>query len=95
MQFVVFAAFAIVLSLPSRAGRPTFWILVSDPLWIWAAVAGQVVLRSPGRRVTTRRVKTKLDHDPAWLPAAQRPSGQRAHGRSAPCWWPASPQHLR
>jgi STE24 endopeptidase len=70
MQIVVFAAFAIVMSIPD--GPPHAWIYIHTPLAIWVAVVAQVLLATLAGAVTTYRVKSKLDQDPAWLPAAQR-----------------------
>jgi STE24 endopeptidase len=75
MQFVVFAAFAIVLSLPPE-GPAQAWVRVSQPFWIWLAVAGYVLAAATAGGITTRRVKNKLDQDPAWLPGAQRRLGR-------------------
>ncbi len=75
MQFVVFAAFAIVLSLPPE-GPAQAWVRVSQPFWIWMSVAGYVLAAALAGGITTRRVKKKLDRDPAWLPAAQRRLGR-------------------
>lgn len=70
MQFVVFAAFAIVLSLPEGPARA--WVQVSRPLGIWLAVAGYVASASLAGAIVTGRVKRRLEVDPAWLPGAQR-----------------------
>jgi len=75
MQFIVFAAFAIVLSVPSE-GPARSWIVVHDPRWVWAAVLGYIGLATLAGAITTHRVKWKLDQDPAWLPAAQRRLGK-------------------
>jgi len=69
MQFVVFAAFAIALSVP-EAGPS--WARVTSPGWTWAAVIGQVVLAGAAGAVCTRLVKVKLEREPAWLPGAQK-----------------------
>ncbi len=71
MQFVVFAAFAIVLSVPST-GPAHSSVLLHHPQWIWAAVAGQILAAALAGAITSHRVTAKLDQDPAWLPAAQR-----------------------
>ena len=52
---------------PSRSGSGS----ASSGRSFAAALAGAI---------TTRRVKTKLDQDPAWLPAAQRRLGRGQHG---------------
>jgi len=69
MQFIVFAAFAIVLSVP-EAGPP--WATLMSPVWAWAGAIGQVVLAGVVGAICTRSVKVKLEHEPAWLPSAQR-----------------------
>jgi len=70
MQFIVFAAFAIVLSVPDEEGPP--WATLTSPVWTWVGVIGQVVLAGAIGWVCTRLVKVKLEHEPAWLPSAQR-----------------------
>ena len=73
MQFVVFAAFAIVLSAP-QAGPP--WGTLPGPTWAWIGVSGQVVLAIIVGWLGTRSVKAKLEREPAWLPSAQKRLGQ-------------------
>lgn len=75
MQFVVFAAFAIVLSIPLE-GPARAWVLVRNPFWIFAAVAGHILAAWLAGAITTRRVRTKLEREAAWLPAAQRRLGR-------------------
>ena len=69
MQFIVFAAFAIVLSVP-ESGPP--WATLTAPAWVWAGGAGQVILAGLIGRFSTRLVRAKLENEPAWLPSAQR-----------------------
>lgn len=69
MQFIVFAAFAIVLSVPT-AGPP--WNTVTDRTAIWLIVLAQVVAPAIVAAVYTRLVKRRLDREPSWLPSAQR-----------------------
>ncbi len=73
MQFIVFAAFAIVLSVPEK-GPP--WETIHSPFWTAVIVAGQVVLAALVAAVGSWLVKRKLEYNPAWLPAAQRRMGQ-------------------
>ncbi|MGQ9650095.1 MAG: M48 family metallopeptidase [Phycisphaerae bacterium] len=79
MQFVVFAAFAIVLSLPFD-GPARAWVLVRNPVWVFAAVAGHILAAGIAGAITTRRVRAKLEREPSWLPGAQRRLG---HGHTA------------
>lgn len=69
MQFIVFAAFAIVLSVPVD-GPP--WRTLHSPAWTAILVVGQVVLVGLVGGVTARSVKGKLEREPAWLPSAQQ-----------------------
>jgi len=69
MQFIVFAAFAIVLSVPD-AGPP--WATIRSPLWMWVITIGQVPLACLVSAVYSWRVMRKLEREPAWLPGAQR-----------------------
>jgi len=69
MYFVVFAAFAIVLSVP-ETGPP--WTTLTSPLWRWVFVLGQVVLPGIIGLIYTRLVKNKLELEPSWLPSAQK-----------------------
>jgi STE24 endopeptidase len=71
MQFIVFAAFAIVLSIPS-AGPPWNDMLVHSPLWTAAIMGGQVLVAGLIGAIGSRLVLRKLEHNPAWLPAAQQ-----------------------
>jgi len=73
MQFLVFAAFAIVLSVPED-GPP--WATITSQAGTWAMVLGQMVLVAAAGAVCTRLVKARLERDPAWLPSAQRRLGQ-------------------
>ena len=73
MQFIVFAAFAIVLSIPD-AGPP--WHTIQSPLWTWVITLGQVPLATLVAAFYTRRVMIKLDREPGWLPGAQRKLAQ-------------------
>ena len=76
MQFIVFAAFAIVLSVPD-AGPP--WTTLTSPVWIWVMVIGQVVAAAAVAARYSRKVLVRLDREPAWLPGAQR---LLAHGNA-------------
>ncbi len=69
MQFIVFVAFAIVLSIPD-AGPP--WTTVRSPLGMWGITIGQIPLACLVAAVYSRRVMRKLEREPAWLPGAQR-----------------------
>ncbi|HOA74516.1 MAG TPA: M48 family metallopeptidase [Phycisphaerae bacterium] len=71
MQFIVFAAFAIVLSIPPD-GPPWRSLVVTSPVWTAAIIAGQVVLAGLLGGVASRLVCRQLEHNPAWLPAAQQ-----------------------
>jgi hypothetical protein len=71
MQFIVFAAFAIVLSIPD-AGPP--WHTIQSPLWTWVITLGQVPLATLVAAFYTWRVMIKLDREPGWLPRAMPPS---------------------
>lgn len=75
MQFVVFAAFAIVLSVPTD-GPARSWVQLHAPIWVWAAVLGHVCLATLVGAITTCQVKSRLDRDPAWLPSAQKRLGK-------------------
>jgi len=77
MQFIVFAAFAIVLSVP-RGGPP--WATLTSPLWTWLIVVGQIALPALVAAIYARWVLRKLEREPAWLPSAQR---RLAQGNSA------------
>ncbi|HSW44848.1 MAG TPA: M48 family metallopeptidase [Phycisphaerae bacterium] len=69
MQFIVFAAFAIVLSVPD-SGPP--WHTLRNPLATWAIMLGQVPMAALVAALYSRRVLVKLEREPAWLPGAQR-----------------------
>ena len=73
MQFLVFAAFAIVLSLPED-GVP--WRTLCEPQQIAAVIAAQIFVPTLLAMYFSKRVKQRLDRDPAWLPAAQRALNQ-------------------
>ena len=75
MQFVVFAAFAIILSLPVEGPSQT-WVLVRSPAWISAAVAGHILVAGLAGALATRYVRTKLEYEASWLPAAQHRLGR-------------------
>jgi len=76
MQFVVFAAFVIVLSVPD-SGAP--WTTLTSPLWMWFAVVGQVLAVTVVAAMSARRVMVKLDREPAWLAGAHQALA-RGHG---------------
>jgi STE24 endopeptidase len=69
MYFVVFAAFVIVLSIP-QAGAP--WDTITSPFWRWIIVLGVIPATAMVAGVYTRMVKSKLEHEPAWLHNAQK-----------------------
>ena len=69
MQFIVFAAFAMVLSVPDN-GPP--WVTFGFGSIAWLIVGAQMLLPAVVAAVYARQVKTVLDREPAWLPAAQR-----------------------
>ena len=69
MQFIVFAACALVLSVP-RGGPP--WATVTSPLWTWLIIVGQIAMPALIAAVYARWVLRKLEREPAWLPSAQR-----------------------
>jgi len=69
MQFIVFVAFAVVLSVPPE-GPP--WPVIASPMWTWVIVLAQVASAGAVGGLYTRLVKGKLEREPAWLPAAQR-----------------------
>ncbi|HOB75007.1 MAG TPA: M48 family metallopeptidase [Phycisphaerae bacterium] len=69
MYFLVFAAFAIVLSIPS-GGLP--WKTIEVPALTYGMVAGQALLAGIVAWGFARAVRTRLDSEPAWLPGAQR-----------------------
>ncbi len=73
MQFIVFAAFAIVLSVP-EAGPP--WSTIHSPLWTWVITLGQIPLAALVAGIYARGVMVKLEREPAWLPGAQRKFAQ-------------------
>lgn len=68
MQFIVFAAFAIVLSIPPD-GPP--WRTLHSPVWTAVFVLGQLIGAALLGTLGTVLVQRKLDNNPAWLPAAQ------------------------
>ncbi|MEP0841672.1 MAG: M48 family metalloprotease [Phycisphaerae bacterium] len=72
MYFLVFAAFAIVLSTPD--GPP--WPTLDNPWATYGLVGGQVLASAAVGAFFTRAVRGKLDRDPGWLPGAQRLFGQ-------------------
>lgn len=69
MQFLVFAAFAIVLSVP--ADGPPWWTL-SWAQATYAIAVGQVLLAGLVAWFFTRQVHSKLDREAVWLHGAQR-----------------------
>ncbi|MBI4581182.1 MAG: M48 family metalloprotease [Planctomycetes bacterium] len=73
MQFIVFAAFAIVLSVPLD-GPP--WQTLHSPWWTGIIVVGQVMGAGLIGLAGSASVKRKLERDPAWLPGAQRRLGR-------------------
>jgi len=77
MQFIVFAAFAIVLSLP-EGGPP--WKTFGRGAVAWLLVVVATLLPPVVAALYARRVRNALEHEPAWLPAAQR---QLARGNAA------------
>lgn len=78
MQFLVFVAFAVVLSVP-EGGPP--WKRLTSPGLSVAIAIGQIVLVALVCRIYTDRVRSRLERDPAWLPGAQRrlTRGNTAH----------------
>ncbi len=73
MQFLVFAAFAAVLSIPAD-GLP--WPVTRHPLATWGAVIGQVVLAGALAVWVSRDVQARLDKAPGSMSGAQRRFGQ-------------------
>ncbi len=73
MQFIVFVAFAVALSLPPD-GPP--WPTISDPRATVAIVFGQVLAAGLVAAVFGAVVRRRLERQPAWLPGAQRRLGQ-------------------
>lgn len=73
MYFLVFAAFAIVLSVPSD-GTP--WQTIDRAWATYSLVFGQVAVIAVVAGRYARAVRTRLDRDPAWLPGAQHLFGQ-------------------
>jgi STE24 endopeptidase len=71
MQFIVFAAFAVVLSIPDK-GVPWKSELIHSRSLTAAIMVGQVVAAGLIGLVGTWLVRRKLENNPAWLPAAQR-----------------------
>lgn len=71
MQFIVFAAFAIVLSVPPD-GPPWSQMLVHSPAWTAAIVVGQIVGAGLIGWISSWLVCRKLELNPSWLPAAQQ-----------------------
>ncbi len=69
MQLIVFAAFALVLSVP-ETGPP--WETLRSPVLMWLVVAGQVIVPAIIGGVFARLVKGRLERSPSWLPSAQR-----------------------
>ena len=76
MQFIVFAAFAIVLSVPE--GGPPWPRITSSPGTLWIVI-GQMVLAALVGTIWTRLVLIRLEADPAWLPSAER---RLSHGNA-------------
>lgn len=75
MQFIVFAAFAIVLSIPPD-GPPWRDMLVHSPGLVAAIIAGQVLGAGLIGMVSSWMVRRRLEQNPAWLPAAQQQLSQ-------------------
>lgn len=73
MLFLVFAAFAIVLSVPED-GPP--WRRIESVAGTWAVVIGQVVLAAATGLVYARRVCRRLDRHPERLSSAQQSLAQ-------------------
>ncbi len=69
MQFIVFAAFAIVLSVPEN-GPP--WPTVRSFSLSAMIVGAYVVAATLAAALSTRLVARRLEREPAWLPSAQR-----------------------
>ncbi len=69
MQFIVFAAFAIVLSVPS-GGPP--WSRMTSPTGTWLVVIGQVLVTAIVAAVYAQLVRVKLEREAVWLPSAQK-----------------------
>jgi len=68
MQFLVFAAFAMVLSVP-ESGPP--WPTIQSAVWTWGIVLGHVALVGIVGGVSSRLVKRRLEQEPAWVASAQ------------------------
>jgi Zn-dependent protease with chaperone function len=73
MQFIVFAAFAIALSIPD-AGPP--WPTVESPIWTAVIVAAYLLTVGIISAFYSRLVKIKLEREPTWLPSAQERMSQ-------------------
>jgi len=69
MQFIVFVAFALVLSVPSD-GPP--WLTITSAFGTWLMVFGQIASPAIVAGFYSRAVFRKLEREPAWLPSAQR-----------------------
>ncbi len=69
MQFIVFAAFAIVLSVPPD-GPP--WSRLTSPTATWLIVIGHVLATAAVAAVYAYLVRVKLEREPVWLPGAQQ-----------------------
>jgi STE24 endopeptidase len=84
MQFIVFCAFAIVLGVP-RDGPPWFaglaesWPWLRSPFWMGSVVFGQIIVAAATGTIYAQLVRTKLEREAAWLPAAQRRMAQGSH----------------
>lgn len=68
MQFLVFGAFAVVLSVP-QGGPP--WATIQSVWGSWLVVIGQAVVVGAVGCIFSFLVKRKLDREPAWLHGAQ------------------------
>ncbi len=69
MQLIVFASFAIVLSLP-ETGPP--WNTFGRGPFAWFLIAVATLLPGVIAAIDARRVKSTLEYHPSWLPKAQR-----------------------
>lgn len=78
MQFLVFAAFAMVLSAPDNG--PPWWHIRSEPVTL-ALMWGQILVVGVVCSIFARQTTRRLERDPAWLPGAQArfAAGRNAH----------------
>ena len=84
LQFIVFAAFAIVLGVPQEGppwmpGMIARFGWLGSPEWMWMLVVGQPLLAAGVGAWCSRAVVVRLEREPAWLPSAQQKLMQGAH----------------